>query len=81
MTDSELQADLLAVSRDIGRLEAVVDNLRDFIQDSDGEDRSGFKLCLWKCEAALKEGQALHAKITARITDRIVQTVVGAAKP
>lgn len=59
----EIEADLAAAVRDISRLEAIVDNLNNFILDSAGEDRSGFKADLFKYEALMMQARNLRGRI------------------
>ncbi len=64
---AEMQSDLAATERDIERLNAIIDNLRLFISDSAGEDRSRFKAQLFTFEGLLGLAFRLRTTITERI--------------
>lgn len=71
MSISEMTADLAATQRDIGRLEAIVENLREFINDACGEDRRAFKIDLMKLEVALEHGRKLSKAISRKIAEDV----------
>lgn len=60
---SEMKHDLEATDRDLARLNLIVENLRLFIRDSDGEDRSFLKMNLLTFESLVAQAARLREKI------------------
>lgn len=60
---AEAEADLAATLRDVTRLSAIVDNLRLFIHDSAGENRSLYRMDLMRFEKLLDDGRNLETAI------------------
>lgn len=63
MTADEMKADLAATQRDIEALDSIAANLRVFIYEAHGEDRSAFKVDLLKYEGLASDGRRLRKKI------------------
>jgi hypothetical protein len=61
------QADYDATERDIQRLTAITENLREFIADSQGEDRSQFKTHLFLFDGLFRKAIIMSAKIAEKI--------------
>jgi hypothetical protein len=63
LTTAEIEADLNATAKDIARLAMIADCLRQFINDSHGEDRSAFKSDLFKYQGLYSQAKNLPATI------------------
>lgn len=72
MTREEMEADLKATHDDIERLAAIVENLRGFVLHSAGEDRSGFRMDLFKYESLLLQAQRLAVSIENRLNPKLL---------
>lgn len=62
---SEISADLEATKNDISALEFITHNIRLFMVESGGEDRSDFRVDLMKWESLLSQARLLMTKIEA----------------
>jgi hypothetical protein len=66
---TEMIADLGTTERDIEALNAVVENLQRFTQDSHGEDRSVFRMDVFKYQALLNQATRLRHAIQSKIDE------------
>jgi len=60
---AEMLADREATAADAQRLRLIAENLHLFIEDSRGEDRSGFKMDLFKYISLASQAESLRQKI------------------
>lgn len=60
---AEIEADELATAKDVERLTIIRDNLRLFIEDNGGENRTAWKRELRLFEGTLEQGRMLLARI------------------
>lgn len=60
---SEIEADFNATKRDIEALQQIVSGLNTFIAYSHKEDRSKFRIDLFKYETLLRQGRELQKTI------------------
>ena len=65
LTITDVESDLASTDRDIERLDSIAAGIRTFMNDSQGEDRSAFKVDVIKYE-----GLAGHAR---RLRENIVK--------
>lgn len=63
LTIEEIEADLNETERDIVTLDMIVQNISDFITRSHGEDRSAFRMDLFKYEALAGQARGLRERI------------------
>jgi len=54
LTKKQMKADLASTNRDIGRLQLIVRGIEGFMKDSGDEDRSSFRMDLFKYETLLE---------------------------
>lgn len=69
LTIKEVQADYAATLRDIERCAIIAANVRLFMEDSVGEDRSKFKMDVFKWEALLSQARRLRDKIQLKLEE------------
>lgn len=62
-TKEEIQIDLDATNKDIARLDAIVENIAAFMNDSLGEDRSFCRVDLLKYQSLASEARDLKTRI------------------
>lgn len=65
----EIEADLAATERDINSLERICDGLRVFIEQSHGENRSAFRMDLFKYTALGTQARTLKQRIQTYLTE------------
>lgn len=63
MTLLEIEEDLKNTERDIQYLQVITQALNAFIRESDGEDRSSFRIDVMKYESLLSEAYDLKRRI------------------
>lgn len=78
----EMISDCEATQRDLERLDAIIFNLELFIRDSGEEDRTGFRMDLFKYQSLRSQAFILVVKITAKIDEReaLLASIEGEAK-
>lgn len=77
MSDYEMATDLSNTRKDIVRLRHIVQNLREFIHDTGGENREGFRRDLFKYETLLSHAANLEEAIQGKINDRLSELSKG----
>ena len=73
MTKAEIEADLAATERDIIALSNIVGGLDTFVGQTNGEDRSRFKVDRLKYQSLLSQAHGLKQKIQDALTDLIAK--------
>lgn len=69
LTLAEVRADLAATDRDITRLDTIAANLALFIDDSQDENRSHYRMDLLRFRVRLIEARELRTKILAKLAE------------